>query len=214
MNDNINLIIIDQLRNDYLKHLPKCREVLRYSGTCSCNSIPTSTEPMHANISTGHYPGVHQLVSKYTATGKNGIENLIYEFQEPTISQIAFEFDYQVNVIGGKDDVVSIMAFNSDFITYGCCLEYANGKQFARLWGNGKDMARDIIDSCKLDGRIERIDHNVLKVYRTISNEHQGKQFWIIGLPLLDTIGHKYGPMSSETIKHIETCLNERLRRN
>ena len=62
----IMLIIIDQLRADYLPHFKKCSSLLPYQAICNTNSFPASTESMHANISTGVYPAQHGFISKKT----------------------------------------------------------------------------------------------------------------------------------------------------
>jgi hypothetical protein len=203
---NVFLIIIDQLRSDYVHYLRNCRQILDQSAVCCCNSIPTSTEAMHANISTGTYPKEHGLVSKVTGGGaKMGIEQFLDSFDLSTVTSIAYQTGYDVNVIGGKSDVVAIMSFNPTYCSIGLILSMRTKTLGINHFGRKTDLTSYIWRKYAGTDRYQSIDDCILKIWEDAQSKLPKKnQFWIVTLPLLDYIGHRYGPGSSEANNHVK----------
>lgn len=83
--DNIALIIIDQLRADYFRLFKECSRLLPYKAVVDTNSMPTSTEAMHANMSTGEYPATHGFISKETREGERGLQQIVGKIESKEI---------------------------------------------------------------------------------------------------------------------------------
>jgi len=202
-NKNINLIIVDQLKFNYIKYFSKCRQILKYSALGSCNSIPTSTGPIHANVSTGMYPKDHGFVSKVTESGKTGIDDFL-DSSFSTVSTSAASLGYDINVIGGKSEVVAIMS-NPNHCSISLSLNLDKKHLGMSRFGIREDITSDIWKKYTGSSRFSSLDEGILSVWNEIQSElPDNNQFWVITLPELDYVGHRYGPDSSNVAQHLE----------
>ena len=211
----IALILIDQLRADYKEYFPLCSKILPYSAICDTNSIPTSTEAMHANISTGKYPKDHGLISKSKRKiGKGELELLVDKFMSKELtplSSLAFKEGYDVICICGKPELASVLGLPAEYaliiqpdpktdelVINGTNVEL---KQKIRVFTNLNNYAKLPRDRLP-DGTRNRALLNIFKYILGVDTV--GSKFLsVLALPSLDAIGHKYGPSSKEIIAHI-----------
>lgn len=213
--ERIALIIIDQLRADYKDYFPECSKLLPYSAICDTNSIPTSTEAMHANISTGKYPKDHGFVSKSKRKQeKSELEQLIEKFDSgelTPLSSSASKKGYGFVCMCGKPELVDLLGRTEEY-----ALVLYPHKETGIIVVNGinkrlKDetslflniagythLSKDLLP----DGTRSRILIDVFKHLLDKCGEGS-KLLSILALPSLDYIGHKYGPLSEETIEHV-----------
>ncbi|MCK4670546.1 MAG: alkaline phosphatase family protein [Nanoarchaeota archaeon] len=220
--DRIALIIIDQLRADYREYFTNCARVLRYSSICDTNSIPTSTEAMHANISTGKYPKEHGFISKcFKEKDGDALEELLQKYLSKKltpISSIGFINGYKTFCFGGKREVVQSIASARD-----CTLMIHPNKNKSTFKADdeGESFWKEIFFAWKnnyvlpkeIPNKLSRLDIKLINLFEEIINtskDYDDKFFYLLTLPSLDFIGHKHGPHSDEAISHIK-CLDENI---
>jgi hypothetical protein len=206
--DHIVLIIIDQLRADYARYLPRCSEVLPYYAVCDTNSIPTSTEAMHANISTGKYPREHGFISKRAKGGEDGLVQFETSLIEGCLSSLASagrKLDFEVYVIGGKPETVRVMGLKGE-----CALSIYYDRDLERFrvggaedYSSAVEKALDCDEYKKLPRH--RLDDAVIKIFREniITRSTAQKSLFILTLSSLDDLGHKFGPCSTQIEEHL-----------
>lgn len=204
--ENALLIIIDQLRADYGKYMPRCAKLLPYHAICDTNSIPPSTEAMHANISTGVYPKDHGFVSKNTANGTVGLDQILTKLRLGNLSSLAsFARQYKLSphILGGKPETVKVMGKDDE-----CALRVYSNK--LDVDGENESLI-DLVEEYKRSiivdfPEYEGIADALLNAYKLI--KEKSGTFTIFTLPESDILGHKYGPHSQELINHLQSLDN------
>lgn len=209
----IALIIIDQLRYDYAEYFSDCSRLCKTKTKCDTNSIPTSTEAMHANIALGKYPCEHGVFSKQSKDAKD-IEVLAEMYATNALSSLAsigYSRGYKTFFAGGKKDVADIVAtdLDSDLRVFGekqeghkWKLDSNNyeGSYWEKEYSLWHDRNPFIFSPAEMDCCLLSLLKDVLVADRNKNNGF----FYVVALPGLDFIGHKWGPHSSETISHIK----------
>jgi predicted AlkP superfamily pyrophosphatase or phosphodiesterase len=207
-NRNIVLIIVDQLRADYAHFLPRCSKLLPYSTVCETNSIPASTEAMHANISTGKYPREHGFISKTGRSRLDGLEEvqeLIKSGRLSSIASMAESYSFPVYAIGGKPETIKVVgsaeqcalrvnydATRGRFLLDGYCQDRFSSLQDFFETAESRSLPQDALD------------HLILKIAGlAVKQTRQTQSFFILTLPALDSIGHKHGPGSQNIEDHL-----------
>ncbi|MBI5880782.1 alkaline phosphatase family protein [archaeon] len=206
--DNIVLIIIDQLRADYIQYLPRCAGLLPYHAICDTGSIPSSTEAMHANISTGKYPGEHGFVSKTTKHGKEGLKQILERMASEDISPLAsigHRYDIHTYIIGGKPETAIVLAGEEEC---DILLHYDFNKSEFKIRGTQKPIKDDLTSMLKQRQytKIQKseLDSKLFDIFRNVFlRKEQDKSMFVLALPSLDAIGHEFGPKSIQTIEHL-----------
>lgn len=206
--DRITLIIVDQLRADYLPLLPRCSLLLPHKAVCETKSIPASTEAMHANISTGLFPREHGFVSKVTSEGDEGLEQLEGLFDAGHVSSIsstAAGHGFDTYVIGGKPEAVLTMGREEE-----CALRIHYDKKKLSFISVGRkkalfdDLVRILDSEQYKDVKPENLDGRVLSIAEIVTSKVASpNSLFVITLPSLDKLGHIYGPNSAETTRHL-----------
>ena len=209
----IMLIIIDQLRADYLSHFKKCSSLLPYQAVCSTNSFPASTESMHANISTGMYPKDHGFISKNTKGGQDGLVQLVEKLrskQVPSLASLASESGFSTYVIGGKEETVRVMGTEEN-----CALMIHYDKKNKKfIPRKARNDLRGKIQSIFRENQHTNIDQknldrNVLVMANELIQLLPNPFLYIVTLSSLDSIGHASGPNSNEVHRHLAFLDNE-----
>jgi len=213
--DNIFLVIIDQLRADYSKYLPRCSELLPFHAVCDTNSIPASTEAMHANISTGRYPKDHGFISKTIRGSKQGLKQLLDKLTSKelvSLASIGNKHGFKNYIIGGKPETVQVMGLGKEcelmlyydpfikcFVPRGADVQLVN--DIEKLTQHNQ---YNQINQTEMDSRLLNIIEDV------VSLSSQNNAFYICTLPSLDLIGHRSGPSSTKVAEHLN-FLDERI---
>jgi hypothetical protein len=209
---DILLIIIDQLRLDYLPFLEKTGRLLPYHAICSTGSIPSSTEAMHTNISTGLWPKNHGFISKNPKGRENkgqGLDQLIEKFKQGAITpigHIASANGYQVINLGAKEETVLTMSLQKH-----ADLQVAS--QSGKLLVRGKqDLLVDAISAKLKDKKydIYPIFDLGMPIIDLASAALRMRDahfplFLSLALPDIDYYGHKFGPHSPNVIGRLKT---------
>ena len=213
--DRIALIIIDQLRADYGQYFPKCHNLLKYHAVCDTKSIPTSTEAMHTNISTGKYPKDHGFISKHPKE-IDGLTELTEKYKSGALTPLStagWTYGYTTFCLGGKFEVVyamalpkecALMIFSENKSIPGFKLEYdKKGNPFwieiFETWKNRNKHLDKIEDYTKFDKQLISLFEEVY--YKC--TEAKGLFFNMLTLPSIDLLGHKTGPCSTEIVNHL-----------
>ena len=209
----IMLIIIDQLRADYLSHFKKCSSLLPYQAVCSTNSFPASTESMHANISTGVYPAQHGFISKNTKNGAEGLEQLIQKVRKKELRSLAslgLEYGFAAYIIGGKQETVRVMGAEEDC----AAMIFYDRNKNKFILKKAKDNLVEKMEDFLEESRYKKVqqkelDKPVLEIAKKIITLNElTSSFFILTLASLDSIGHEFGPHSNEVYKHLELLDN------
>lgn len=212
--DRIALIIIDQLRHDYAEYFSNCSRLCRTKTKCDTNSIPTSTEAMHANISLGKYPREHGVFSKQSKDVKD-IEILAEMYATNALSSLAsigYNRGYKTFFVGGKKDVADIVAtdLDSDLRVFGEKQEgnkwklgsnNSEGSYWEQEYSSWLNRHPFIFSATEMDYCLLGLLKDILVADRNKNNDF----FYVLALPGLDFIGHRWGPHSSETRNHIRS---------
>lgn len=224
--DRVVLIIIDQLRADYKEYFVNCKKLLPYSAICDTNSIPASTEAMHANISTGKYPKEHGFISKSKIQdiepGESGLEQMLALFgtrKVTPLSSLAVEKGYDVVCIGSKQEAINVIGVAEDcaMLVFAKKLEdsaneklectgidielkhqvegFLKEKGFDVKFPHEKELS--INNKTRSDLLIDLFRYAMTKI--TLSE----KRFEVLALPSLDYLGHKHGPHTAKTLRHL-----------
>jgi len=136
---------------------------------------------------------------------KIGVEEFLNTYRSSTVSSIAYQMGYDVNVIGGKSDVVSIMSFDSTYLSVELSLSKFGKNLAVGHFGSNKELTSSIWKRYSGTGEFSTIDESILRIWEDAQSKlPSNNQLWIVTLPLLDTIGHKFGPKSPETISHVK----------
>jgi hypothetical protein len=205
--NSIVLIIIDQLRADYGRFLPKCSKLLQYSAICETGSIPASTEAMHANISTGKFPREHGFISKNTGTGTDGLEQIIGRFTSSNLQSLASlgnSYGYFGCFFGFKAETVAVMGLPGEC---GVTVHYSKAKKGLVVNGRESHLVNSVnTEMTKLEQpgmSIEGYDRVLLSLLNVSLSEIGRKSLCVTMLPALDTLGHRFGPGSNEVAQHL-----------
>jgi hypothetical protein len=206
MKNTIMLIIIDQLRADYVQYMPRCAALLPYHAVCDTNSIPSSTEAMHATISMGVYPKDHGFISKITERGKTGLKELTDRIESgefSTLAGAATRNGLETYVIGYKPETVQVMGTANE-----CKLRvFADGRKL-KIESRDEDLVRELAETyAKYTATSENIstDEQLIRMQLRLSDIWpQGRKLSVLALPHNDILGHKYGPASPEVKTHLQ----------
>jgi hypothetical protein len=206
--NNVVLIIIDQLRADYGRFLPKCSKLLPYSAICETGSIPASTEAMHANISTGEFPSVHGFISKIAKDGKDGLSQIIGKLERKELSSLAsssFQNGFKAYVIGGKAETAKVMGLPEEC---SLLLHYDRDAGLFSVQGTGAricNVVRSYLPQGRIVRKLEELDADLLGIFERVTSEkNKDNSLLVMALPSLDAIGHKHGPCSHEVLEHLD----------
>lgn len=222
---NILIVVLDQFRYDYVDHLVKTRNNLKFLYKCDANSMPTMTETMHANISTGQYPSKHGIISdstfdNYTRQKLNFpqmyafFSSLVNRGMLNLVSKIVHELGYSVCCIGGKPKSVQLLCSLEDCVIR-ISRDPEKGEADIESPANYEHIRKSISDLIRknnllyFSGKFVKtpsfdrwiIDLAFLVFGSYIKNS--SPWFFLITLPALDYIGHKYGPGSSECLQAV-----------
>jgi predicted AlkP superfamily pyrophosphatase or phosphodiesterase len=202
--DKLALIVIDQLRADYKQYLLNCSELLPYSAICDCNSIPASTEAMHANIATGLYPKGHGFISKNTIRGKTGLGEIIENFitgKFGNIGTIATRHNCELYCLGGKPETIQVMSLPRNCALLG----YKPSSPESELGRSTKiiERVRPVLEKIGKDKFCYSFE--LLDLFGDLRSqvEQQRRLMFVLTLPSLDAVGHTYGPHSKEVVNHL-----------
>jgi len=219
------LVVLDQFRYDYASYLKKCRNYISSIKLCDANSIPTMTESMHTNISTGKYPGKHEIISDsyYDERKKPSLipfpsmyQNLISLIDSGEInflSRLAYEKGYLVWCVGGKPKTAQLLT-QLEACNVRVLRDVATNKAGVQsIHRRFKKPLEKVIDKQNLrEYRAKKLDDPRLDLWVAnlaqvvINNVLKDASPWlgIIAFPALDYIGHTYGPASRECITAIK----------
>lgn len=222
---NVVLVVIDQFRFDYHRHLGRSRKFLQALDLCDTHSFPTCTETMHANISTGEYPSGHGIISdcyfdEGRAPGECDFFSMFTDLSESfgnngrvSVAGLAQSQGYDVICIGGKAETVQLLGVGSSPFAQISRGDKGRHQIDAKPRAERaiKEKIRQInLGSVSKEGRYEpHYDEWVfgavkpaLEVWR--DNQKEARSLLLmLALPALDYIGHKYGPNSPEVIRSL-----------
>lgn len=221
---NLLMVVFDQFKYDYARYLKKSKTYLPFFQLCDTNSIPTMTESMHANISTGNYPTIHGIISdscyqkkppkKITTFSQMHTQflSLIDAGRMNLLSKSAYEKGYHVCCVGGKPSAVQLLS--------------EPGTSEIRIWRQRKTgdaylesqstsletQIYNIIDKKKLchfpDDHLAdpSFDSWVYDLTKVVFDSYlKDKDGWLlmVAFSALDYIGHMYGPGSSKALQSV-----------
>lgn len=215
---SILVIVVDQLRFDFVtrRRMPKAAATLESGGAtllrCDASAVPTITETIHANLSTGEYPLIHGIIGKewFSRQQREKQEIEFSALRElNTLSLAAASNGYAVFAVGGKPHATQIVA--TPYARYVLAPIVSNEQVVLGNYTDPPELPRWVHP----DNRVRKkwVERDGVLVYKTpefdqwIANvaldllaghAREGPILLFVLLSGLDFVGHEHLPGSEE----------------